>query len=95
MRPDRARLADPYAKPATGETLTHVDAALRVVAELLLADCATDASCDLGSLDESARADVRESLAYLRDRVGVPRDMSYPAARCLRATLNHVSARLE
>ena len=31
---------------------------------------------------------VIASLAYLRDRVGVPRDMRLPAARQLRAHLN-------
>ncbi len=31
---------------------------------------------------------VVASLAYLRDRVGVPRDMRLPAARQLRAHLN-------
>jgi glutathione S-transferase len=31
---------------------------------------------------------VVDSLAYMRDRVGVPRDMRLPAARLLRAHLN-------
>jgi glutathione S-transferase len=35
-----------------------------------------------------------KSLAYFRDRIGVPRDMSYPAARQLRAHLNWVAEQL-
>jgi len=38
--------------------------------------------------DVFAAAPAAKSLAYLRDRVGVPRDMSYPAARQFRAYLN-------
>jgi glutathione S-transferase len=37
---------------------------------------------------DAAVEDVRASLAYLRDRVGVPRDMPLPAARQLRAHFN-------
>ena len=33
-------------------------------------------------------APVADSAAYMRDRVGVPRDLPYPAARQLRAHLN-------
>jgi hypothetical protein len=34
------------------------------------------------------REGAARSLAYVRDRVGVPRDMSYPAAMYFRAYLN-------
>jgi len=34
------------------------------------------------------KADVKNSLIYLRDRVGVPRDMKLPSARLFRAYLN-------
>ena len=38
---------------------------------------------------------VRASASYLRDRIGVPRDMSFPAARQLRAHLNWAMAAMK
>ena len=41
------------------------------------------------------KAVAAKCLAYLRDRVGVPRDMSYPAAMYFRASLNAAIDRLK
>lgn len=85
------------AKPGE-EHILAVDAALRRVCHELLEGTASE-----GVKGESNGVDVRsaaaggsalaaepvvKSLAYLRDRVGVPRDMHFPAARQLRAHLN-------
>ena len=80
-----APLADPTAVPNLNYE-QKVDKALRVTVSLLL-DGTAGASVGRTSAEGKETA---KCLAYLRDRVGVPRDMSYPAAMQLRAHLNHV-----
>ena len=69
-----------------------VDAALRRVCAELLAEGGARPGVKIGSFTSAkgslAGKETAASLAYLRDRVGVPRDMKYPAARQLRAHLN-------
>ena len=93
---------DPNAVP--NETyFPVVDAALRyIVADMLREASADDesaagtsipaaaAAIDPGSSDISGwpKAEVETSLVYLRERVGVPRDMSVHGARMLRAHIN-------
>jgi glutathione S-transferase len=96
-RPVSAPLADPTAVPADAPA-PAVDAALRHVVHALLAGVeAKQLSKDHALLVAEGGAswpgsfqgsDVVAAAEYLRDRVGVPRDMRMPAARQLRAHLN-------
>eukprot|EP00889_Picochlorum_renovo_P000556 jgi/Picre1/27586/NNA_000551.t1 len=87
-------LADPTAIPNM-EYEEQVDAALRHVAHVMLTGMVEQGQHDGTGISTmpsgkgvvDARG-VPPSLAYLRDRVGVPRDMPLPAARQLRAHLN-------
>eukprot|EP00238_Polyblepharides_amylifera_P012278 CAMPEP_0196576202 /NCGR_PEP_ID=MMETSP1081-20130531/5527_1 /TAXON_ID=36882 /ORGANISM="Pyramimonas amylifera, Strain CCMP720" /LENGTH=477 /DNA_ID=CAMNT_0041894751 /DNA_START=244 /DNA_END=1677 /DNA_ORIENTATION=+ len=88
-RPVRAPLADPSAdKNVTDQTIPAADAALRLVVAALLTNEGQQVSAPLASSAELNAAQASASLAYLRDRVGVPRDMAFPAARQFRAHLN-------
>ena len=78
------------------------DAALRHVAHALLegvdAKQASQEALRLGSENGCVShpgEPVYPALAYLRDRVGVPRDLPFPAARQLRAHLNWFLSTLE
>ncbi|CAI5489814.1 unnamed protein product [Closterium sp. Naga37s-1] len=75
----RERLA-----PAVSEALRHVAHALLEGTEAVGA--AVPAGL-LGALSGEEQEEVAVCVAYLRDRVGVPRDLTYPAARQLRAHL--------
>tara|TARA_B100000497_G_C7351456_1_gene229328 strand:+ start:20 stop:427 length:408 start_codon:yes stop_codon:yes gene_type:complete len=91
-----APLADPTAVPNLNYK-DKVDKLLRTTVSLLL-DGSAGASTAETSQDGGKYVakclvygkDVAKCIAYLRDRIGVPRDMSYPAAMTLRAHLNYI-----
>jgi glutathione S-transferase len=85
-----AELADPYADPDLSIAPT-VDAAIRVVCLALSSTELPDDSYSKMLIDvvPANQVDgVVSSMAYLRDRVGVPRDLPLAAGRYLRAYLN-------
>jgi glutathione S-transferase len=86
----QAQLADPYAEP-DNDVRPAVDAALRVVTGALM-DTEVSLESYVSLLKDAVPSNqiegVKSSLAYLRDRVGVPRDLPLAAARYLRAYLN-------
>lgn len=86
-----AELADPYADPdSTIQPI--VDQVLRLVCCALLADSSPPDQAVSTTLKESVPPnqikDVVACLAYVRNRVGVPRDLPLAAGRYLRAYLN-------
>lgn len=86
-----APLADPYANPDDA-IRSEVDTALRIVCAAMMN--AEDENSDVyqatlrDAIPQGKIEGVQSSLAYLRDRVGVPRDLPLAAARYLRAYLN-------
>lgn len=95
-----APLADPTA--VSNESVhASVDAILRIVMLSILGstDKANDSIETVSATFETKGGakfteQVVDSLIYLRDRIGVPRDMKLPAARLLRAHLNWAIGRL-
>ena len=89
----QAPLADPYAKPNEG-VIAAVDVCLRHVAHGLLEGSTSATEAAVTDLKAVAGSDggkaLAECLGYLRDRIGVPRDMSQGAAMHLRSHLNAV-----
>ena len=79
-----APLADPNARPDPAFE-EPVATALLAVAEGLLAGTG---QLDLDGVPAPASEGTARCLSYLRERVGVPRDMSFPAAMQFRAYLN-------
>jgi glutathione S-transferase len=96
-------LADPYAE-SDASVVDAVDAALQITG-LALQDVVDHTGKDLptskytGLLKSAVPTQhvegVISSLEYLRDRIGVPRDLPLASARYLRAYLNWAIGTLE
>jgi len=100
LPPYSAALSDPNAVP-NDSVKTSVDACLSIVCLALLNgvdSVADDLEKIVMTLSKQGGPqhveNVIASLAYLRDRIGVPRDMRLPAATQLRAHINYVIGKM-
>jgi len=91
--PTKCQFADPYASP-NAEMVPSVDSILRVVATSLLAgdpqgvrNVRSQVEAETGT-PPAGWGKAGDCVAYLRDRIGSPRDMSMPAAKLFRSYLN-------
>ena len=89
----QAPLADPYAI-ANLNFKEDVDCLLRYTVHALLDGYENVSLLESTGGDEKSRSELKNCVRYLQERIGVPRDMSYPAARQLRAHLGYVMDKL-
>lgn len=90
-----APLADPHAIPSV-TVQNAISSVLRIVCAALLSGSTSSHETTMSAMGQvmvqkggsDFATGVVNSLAYVRDRIGVPRDMKLPAARQLRAHLN-------
>lgn len=95
--PVRAPFSNPNAKP-NEDIVPAVEAALRHAAHALLISVEAKQEMESGSLRVASTSEYGyldgapcyAALKYLRDRVGVPRDLYLPSARQLRAHLTWI-----
>eukprot|EP00434_Breviolum_minutum_P005403 symbB.v1.2.004763.t1/scaffold274.1/size244435/4 len=98
--PTKCQLSDPYARPNL-DVAPAVNVALRAVATSLLhgdAEFTKNVKEAVVSETQLSAKDlpvVAECIAYMRDRVGSPRDLSMPAAKILRGHLAEVVRQLK
>jgi glutathione S-transferase len=85
----RAPLADPTATPAT-EYTDAMDAVMRRLTLALVDGSMPPALEAPDGIDAATKEALTKSLDYFSQRIGVPRDLTFPAARQLRAYINAV-----